>query len=157
MDNEIRLDFSKYAGTYSVSEAEDVLYKMEKEISEAKINTKKIAYKLKEEKKISDYQKAFEYNKDIPYIQFEKDNIYKFGMDFGFCQNIPDYIRFYPVKICSDESVQFIGIGYGILEHIYKEKFGLMGDYGNGCIFVPASQIPHLMEDVKSKLLIEKK
>lgn len=156
MDNEIRLDFSKYVGTYSVDEAEDVLYKMEKEISEAKINAKKIAYKLKEEKEISDYKKAFEHNKDIPYIQFEKDNTYKFGMDFGFHQNIPDDIRFYPIEIGSNNFVQFIGIGYGILEHTYKAKFGLMGDYGNGCIFVSATQIPHLMEDVKSKLLTEK-
>jgi hypothetical protein len=156
MYNDIRLDFSKYAGTYSIDEAEDVLYKMEKEIAEIKINAKKIAYKLKEEKKISDYQKAFEHNKDIPYIQFEKDNTYKFGMDFGFYQNIPDDVRFYPIAIGSNNFVQFIGVGYGILEHIYKEKFGLVGEYGNGCIFVSATQIPHLMEDVKSKLLTEK-
>ena len=32
MDNEIRLDFSKYAGTYSVSEAENIISKMEIEI-----------------------------------------------------------------------------------------------------------------------------
>lgn len=155
MYNDIRLDFSKYAGTYSVNEAKDLISKMEQDIEEAKKEIEETSIRLKKEKKESDYQKAFEHNKGIPYIQFEKDNTYGFNMDFGFYQNIPDDIRFYPVEIGSNNLVKFIGIGYGILKE-YKEKFGLIGDYGNGCIFVSASQIPHLMEDVKSSLLTEK-
>ena len=150
--NEIRLDFSKYAGTYSVSEAKDLISKMEQDIEEAKKEIKETSIRLKKEKKESDYLKAFEHNKGIPYIQFENDNTYKFGVDFGFCQNIPDDIRFYPIAIGSNTRVQFIGIGYGILKE-HKEKFGLIGEYGNGCIFVSTSEIPHLMEEVKSKLL----
>jgi hypothetical protein len=42
MSDNITLDFSKYAGTYSVSEAENIISKMEIEIEEAKNNTKKI-------------------------------------------------------------------------------------------------------------------
>jgi hypothetical protein len=153
MYKDIRLDFSKYAGTYSVSEAKDLVSKMEKEIEEVKKEIEVNSVRLKEEKKIADYKKAFEHNKDIPYIQFEEGNEYQFGMDFGFWQNIPSDVRFYPVGIFNNnERVQFIGIGYGILEE-HKEKFGLIGDYGNGFISVSASQIPHLMEEVKSKLL----
>jgi hypothetical protein len=156
MDNEIRLDFSKYAGTYSVIKAKELISKMEQDIKEAKKDIEETSVRLKEKKKIADYQKAFKHNKDIPYIQFEEGNEYQFGMDFGFWQNIPSNVRFYPVRIFNNnERVQFIGIGYGILEE-HKEKFGLIGDYGNGFISVSASQIPHLMEEVKSKLLTEK-
>jgi len=75
-------------------------------------------------------------------------------MDFGFWQNIPSDVRFYPIQI-NKENIKFIGIGYGILEE-HKENFGLIGDYGSGCIFVSKSQIPHLIEEVESKLLIAK-
>ena len=156
MSNNITIDFGKYIGTYSVNEAKDIVRKMKAEISEIKINIDVLEEKLKKEKKISEYEKAVEHNKDIPYIQFEEDNEYQFGMDFSFWQNIPSDVRFYPVGIINNnQRVQFIGIGFGILEE-HKEKFGLIGDYGNGCIYVSASQIPHLMEEVKSKLLIEK-
>lgn len=153
--SDIRLDFSKYAGTYSVSEAKDLISKMEENIKEVKKEIKETSVRLKKEKKESDYLKAFVHNIDIPYIQFEENNTYKFGMDFGFWQNIPDDVRFYPVNIFN-ERVQFIGIGYGILEE-HKQKFGLIGEYGNGCIFVSISEIPHLMEEIKSKLLIPNK
>lgn len=150
--SDIRLDFSKYAGTYSVSEAKDLISKMEQDIKEAKKDIEETSVRLKKEKKESNYLKAFEHNKGIPYIQFEEDNTYNFRMDFGFWQNIPDDVRFYPFEITKC-SVKFIGIGYGILKE-HKEKFGLIGEYGNGCIFVSTSEIPHLMEEVKSKLLI---
>jgi hypothetical protein len=156
MGNKITIDFGKYIGTYSVNEAKEIVRKMKAEISEIKINIDVLEKKLKQEKKISEYENAVEHNKDIPYIQFEEGNEYQFGMDFGFWQNIPSDVRFYPVGIFNNnERVQFIGIGYGILEE-HKEKFGLIGDYGNGFISVSASQIPHLMDEVKSKLLIAK-
>lgn len=154
--SDIRLDFSKYAGTYSVSEAKDLISKMEEDIKEVKKEIKETSVRLKIDEKKSNYLKAVEHNKDIPYVQFEKDNTYGFGMDFGFYQNIPDNVRFYPIDIFKNERVRFIGIGYGILEE-HKQKFGLVGEYGNGCIFVSISEIPHLMEEIKSKLLIQNK
>ena len=156
MSNKITIDFGKYAGTYSINEARGILRKMKAEISKTKINIDVLEKELKEEKKKSKYKQAVEHNKDIPYIQFEKDNEYKFIMDFGFWKSIPSDVRFYPVDIINNNArVLFIGIGFGILEE-HKEKFGLIGDYGNGYISVSASQIPHLMEEVKSKLLTSK-
>ena len=153
MKNEIRLDFSKYVGTYSIEEAEDMIYQMEKDIEKAKTDVSKISCTLQKEKETYD---SFEHNKDVPYIQFEKDNKYKFYMDFSFYKNIPDDVRFYPVRINNNnDSVEFIAVGYGITQSD-KEQYGLIGNYGSGCIHVYIDQIPHLMGEIKSKLLSKK-
>jgi hypothetical protein len=88
----------------------------------------------------------------FPFIKFKENNEYRFGMDFNFFKGIPSDIMFYPISESNNGLITFIGNGYGILKE-HKEKLGLSGEYGNGSIYVYASDIPHLLDWCRSNFL----
>lgn len=75
-----------------------------------------------------------------PYIMFEPNNAYRFGQDMGFGQNVPSDVKFHPMREVG-ATIEFIGHGYGA-----SERRGVAGNYGNGAIYVYASDIPHLLD-----------
>lgn len=86
----------------------------------------------------------------LPFIVFEENNTFRYQKDFGYWQNVPSDVRFYPVKEVNN-MIEFVGNGYGLTKEY--QKYGLFGQYGSGSIAVLISDIPHLVDFCRSNYL----
>jgi hypothetical protein len=75
----------------------------------------------------------------IPYVEFKEGNNINFGQDFSFWNELPSDVRFYP-KNEINNSICFVGDRYGITQK--ENKYGLSGEYGNGCVYVSVKDLP---------------
>ena len=86
--------------------------------------------------------------KNLFSVRFGSDNQYRYFQDHCFYRGIPDNVDFYPTEEIGNGSMVFIGDGHGI-----QKKHGIVGEYGNGSIFVRIDDIPHLVEQCRANFL----
>lgn len=72
------------------------------------------------------------------YVEFTKGNGIGFYQDFGWKKELPDDIKFFPIK-SNDTDIKFIGDEYGIIPN---NILRLEGKYGNGAIYIEKKDLP---------------